>query len=76
MGILRRVDEDALIRVGVRSLESLAPTLTRLQQDDRPDAAISAAVKRGYLTPDEDPHRREWFARYPTSPGGLLGTRG
>ncbi|MCH7545221.1 MAG: hypothetical protein IID30_02310 [Planctomycetes bacterium] len=76
MGILRRVDEDALIRAGVRSLESLAPTLTRLQQDDRPDAAISAAVKRGYFTPDEDQHLRAWFARYLTARSGLLETIG
>jgi hypothetical protein len=65
---------DERLRSAARSIASLAPAVSGLDDLTAQLADIERAGLRGYFTPDEDERIRARFARYLTARAGLLQT--
>lgn len=68
------MESDPLIAASARSIASLAPAVSGMNQLTQELADIERASSRGYFTPDEDERVRSRFAGYLAARAGLLQT--
>ncbi|HIG26662.1 MAG TPA: hypothetical protein EYQ50_02255 [Verrucomicrobiales bacterium] len=65
---------EAIIQSGTRSLLSLAPAVSGLEQYQEATEDVETACARGYFRPEEEERIQLWFAYYLTARNGLLET--